>query len=58
MAAMAGKELDHVPPEVVLVQVAVDPEQSGFVPEIIWATGAVMVTAFVAVLTQPPILTE
>jgi hypothetical protein len=56
--ATAGVALDHTPPAVVLVQVSVLPIHSGDTPEIICATGAVMVIVFVDVLTHPPTVTE
>jgi len=54
IVAIEGSELDHVPPLVVLVQIAVKPSHMGEVPVIVWGTGAVMVTVCEAVLTQPP----
>jgi hypothetical protein len=56
--ATAGFALDHVPPVVVLVQICDEPVQIGVVPVIVCAIGAVIVTVFVAVLTQPPTVIE
>jgi len=56
--ATPGVALVHVPPAVVLVQVAVPPIHNGVVPEMVCATGAVTVTVFVAVFVQPPVTTE
>jgi len=57
--AIEGSELVHVPPLVVLVQVAVITSHIGEVPVIVCCTGAVMVTVCEAVLTQPPeVVTE
>ena len=56
--ATAGVALDHVPPVVVLVHVAVVPSHNGVVPVIVWAVGAIIVTVCVAVLTQLPTVTE
>jgi len=56
--ATAGASLDHVPPVVVLVQVCDDPVQTGVMPVMVCTTGAVTVTVFVPVLTQPPMVTE
>jgi len=53
--ATPGIELVQVPPLVVLAHVAVEPIHNDGVPEIVWGTGAVMVTVFVAVLTQVPV---
>ena len=53
--ATAGVPLVQVPPPVVLVQVWFDPIHIGVVPVIVWATGADIVTVFVAVLTQAPV---
>jgi len=53
---MAGVPLIHVPPVVVLVQVTVEPSHIGEVPVIVCGTGAVTVTALVAILTQPPVV--
>jgi len=53
-AAIPGDPLVHVPPEVVLVQVWEEPTQIGVVPLMVCGTGAVIVTVFDAVLTQPP----
>jgi len=58
MVATVVAELVHVPPDVVLVHVWDEPIQIGVVPEMVWGTGAVMVTVLVAVLTHPPIVTE
>jgi len=55
-AAIPGDPLVHVPPEVVLVQVCDEPVQIGVVPVIVCGTGAVIVTVFDAVLTQPPVV--
>jgi len=57
ITATPGTELVHVPPVVVLVQVCDEPMQTGVVPVMVWAIGAVMVTIFVAVLIQPSIVT-
>lgn len=54
--AIAVAELVHAPPVVVLVHVCDEPIQIGVVPVIVWVIGAVMVTVFVAVLTQPPVV--
>jgi len=56
--ATAGASLVHVPPEVVLVQVCDDPIHTGVIPVMVCTKGAVTVTVLVAVLTQPPIVTE
>ena len=56
--ATAVAELDQMPPVVVLVHVWEEPTQIGVVPVMVWATGAVIVTTFVLVLTQPPTVTE
>jgi len=56
--AIVVAELVHVPPVVVLVHVWLEPIQIGVVPVMVWATGAVMVTVFVAVFTHPPTVTE
>ena len=50
--------LDHVPPLVVLLHVADDPLQITVDPAIVCGVGAVIVTVFVAVLTQPLTVTE
>lgn len=55
-AAIPGIELDHVPPDVVDAHVVEDPTHKGVVPVMVWFSGAVMVTVFVAVLTQPPVV--
>lgn len=47
-----------MPPVVVAVQVAVDAAQRNDVPEIVCGTGAIIVIICVAVLIQPPIVTE
>jgi len=56
--AIEVAELDQVPPEVVLIHCSDDPIQIGVFPDMVWATGAVIVTVFVAVLTHPPMVTE
>jgi len=58
IAATAGVSLDHVPPVVVLVQSCDAPVHIGVIPVIVCVMGAVIVTVLVAVLTQPPIVTE
>lgn len=55
-AAIPGDPLDHVPPGVVPVQVCDEPVQIGVVPVMDCGTGAVIVTVFDAVLTQPPVV--
>jgi len=57
-AAIPGVPLVHVPPVVVLVQVWEEPVQTGVIPVMVCDTGAVIVTVFVAVFTQPPRETE
>lgn len=58
MVATPVDELVQVPPLVVLVHNAEELIHIGVVPEIVCAIGAVIVTSFVAVLTQPPMVTE
>jgi len=58
MTAIPEAELVHVPPVVVLAQVCDVPMQTGVVPVMVWEIGAVMVTVFVAVFTQPPKVNE
>jgi len=58
IVATAGVSLVHVPPDVVLVHVSEEPIQTGVAPVIVCATGAEIVTVFVAVLTHPPVVTE
>ena len=56
--ATAGAEPVQVPPLVVPVHTAEEPTHKGEVPVIVCDIGAFMVTAFVAVLTQAPVVTE
>jgi hypothetical protein len=56
--ATAGVALLHVPPAVVLVHIPELPIHKGDTPVMVWAIGAVIVTVFVVVLTQPPTVTE
>jgi len=58
IVAVAGEELVHVPPLVVLVQVAVEPTHRGVVPFIVCAVGAETLTVLVAVFIHPLIDTE
>ena len=51
--ATKGVALDHVPPDVVLVHVSVEPIHSAFVPEIVWVMGADTVTVCAAEFIQP-----
>jgi len=55
--ATAGLSLVHVPPDVVLVHVCEEPIHIGVAPVMVWATGTVMVTTLVPVLTHPPVVT-
>mgnify|MGYP006910069263 CR=1 FL=1 len=57
MVATPEEALVHVPPLVVLVHVAVEPTQTGFVPEMVCVAGAVTVIVLVPVLKQAPEVT-
>ena len=56
--ATAGVPLVQVPPPVVLVHVWLEPIHIGVAPVIVCAVGPDIVTVWVAVLTQPPVVTE
>ena len=56
MVALDGVPLDQVPPIVELVHVAVPPIHNGVVPVMVCAVGAVIVTVFVAVFIQLPVV--
>jgi len=56
--ATAGELLVQVPPVVVLIHDCEAPMHIGVIPVIVCVMGAVIATVLVAVLTQPPTVTE